>query len=116
MASTRTRLIRRIQTLSRPHTLVLFAAVAAMVVMLFTMGMLVQGQVNKATARDKVAHLAAVASLECAHSGNFAARNRCLDKVATRQAGNRDPATLIQLGLPMGNAHAGMVPVRLAAN
>lgn len=116
MAFTRTRLTRRIQTLSRPHNMALSAAVVAMVAMLITMGMLVQGQVNKASARDKVAHLASVASLECASAGNFAARNQCLQTIAARQAGDRDPATLVQLSLPMGSAHAGMVSVRLAVN
>lgn len=116
MVFTRTRLTRRIQTLSRPQNMALSAAVVAMLAMLITMGMLVQGQVNKATARDKVAHLASVAAFECARAGNTAARNVCLQTVATRQAGERDPSTLVQLSLPIGSAHAGMVPVSLAAN
>ncbi len=116
MVFTRTRLTRRIQTLSRPHNIALSAALAAMAAMLIAMGMLVQGEVNKAAARDKVAHLASVAAFECARAGNTAARNACLQTVATRQAGERDPSTLVQLSLPIGSAHAGMVPVRLAIN
>lgn len=116
MVLTYTRLTRRLQTLSRPCNMALAGAVVAMVAMLVAMGLLVQGQVNKAAAREKAADLASEAAWVCARSGDLQARNACLQTVAARLAGGRDPSTWTQLSLPIGAAHAGQAPVRLAAN
>lgn len=100
MALTRTRITRRLLTLTRPDA-TLYAALALMAAMLLAMGWVVQGQVNRAAAADKARFLAAEAQYTCARSGSLQARNDCVQAVATRQAGGRDASTALRLSLPI---------------